>query len=130
MNRNCSYIEEGAPRYLALDIMKARGISQMPVVDKEKRVKGLHLLSELIGNPTYPNTAVIMAGGKGKRLRPITENLPKPMVKVAGRPILEHIILHLAGSNIRKIIISVNYMGDVIENISRTEHSSAAKYHT
>jgi NDP-sugar pyrophosphorylase family protein len=56
-----------------------------------------------------------MAGGKGTRLRPLTENCPKPMIPVAGRPILERVILHLVGYGIRKIYLSINYLGDMIE---------------
>ena len=58
-----------------------------------------------------------MAGGEGRRLRPLTDRLPKPMVPVAGRPILERIVLHLVGYGIKRIYISVNYMAEVI-----TEH--------
>lgn len=57
-----------------------------------------------------------MAGGLGNRLRPMTEYIPKPMIKVAGRPILERLILHLVGHGIRKIYISVNYLGKIIED--------------
>jgi NDP-sugar pyrophosphorylase family protein len=58
-----------------------------------------------------------MAGGEGRRLRPLTDRLPKPMVPVAGRPILERIVLHLVGYGVKRIYISVNYMAEVI-----TEH--------
>jgi NDP-sugar pyrophosphorylase family protein len=57
-----------------------------------------------------------MAGGLGTRLRPITETIPKPMIKVAGRPILERLVLHLVGGGIRTIFISINYLGHIIEN--------------
>jgi NDP-sugar pyrophosphorylase family protein len=56
-----------------------------------------------------------MAGGKGTRLMPLTQNCPKPMIKVAGRPILERLILHLVGFGIRKVYISINYHGDMIQ---------------
>ena len=56
-----------------------------------------------------------MAGGQGVRLRPLTETVPKPMLRVAGRPILERIVLHLVGSGSRGSSISVNYLGHVIE---------------
>lgn len=63
-----------------------------------------------------PNRAVIMAGGKGIRLRPLTKICPKPMVKVAGKPILERIILRFLDHGISKIYISVNYLGKMIED--------------
>jgi NDP-sugar pyrophosphorylase family protein len=56
-----------------------------------------------------------MAGGQGTRLRPLTNDIPKPMLLVAGRPILERIVLHLVGAGIRRVFLSVNYLGDVIE---------------
>jgi NDP-sugar pyrophosphorylase family protein len=56
-----------------------------------------------------------MAGGQGVRLRPLTENTPKPMLRVAGRPILERIVLHLVGHGLRRVFIAINYLGHVIE---------------
>ena len=53
---------------------------------------------------------MILAGGKGTRLRPITEQLPKPMVTVAGRPILERLILHLVSCGLGEFSISINYL--------------------
>jgi len=116
MNANFKFVRQDVARSAALDQLKALGRNHMPILDEDGKVVGLHLLDEMIGAVKLPNIAVIMAGGKGTRLKPLTDNLPKPMVKVAGRPILEHIILHLAGSNIREIYISVNYLSDVIED--------------
>ena len=106
----------GAGRAEVLDLMHARKIEQIPIVDEHGQLRGLHLLHELIGAVELPNTAVIMAGGQGMRLRPLTEHLPKPMLKVAGRPILERIVLHLVGCGIRHIYISVHYLGKIIED--------------
>lgn len=116
MTRNFSFVKPDVSRAAALDKMKAMVIRQLPIIDDDGIVVGLHLLSELVGTCSLPNIAVIMAGGKGERLRPITEAIPKPMVKVAGRPILEHIIHHLAGANIREIYLSINYLGEMIED--------------
>jgi NDP-sugar pyrophosphorylase family protein len=63
-----------------------------------------------------PNWAVVMAGGQGVRLRPLTESLPKPMLQVAGRPILERIVLNLVGFGVKRIFLSINYLGHVIED--------------
>jgi dTDP-glucose pyrophosphorylase/CBS domain-containing protein len=116
MSRNYISVDCNANRATVLDIMRARDIRQVPVLDKDKRITGIHFLNELIGSTVKPNIAVIMAGGKGIRLRPLTEDCPKPMIKVAGRPILERVILHLVGYGVRNIYISINYHGDVIEN--------------
>lgn len=104
-----------ADRTTVLDIMKSRSIRHVPVLDSQGKLIGIHFLEELLGTSVKPNIAVIMAGGKGTRLRPLTENCPKPMIPVAGRPILERVILHLVGYGIRKIYLSINYLGDMIE---------------
>lgn len=109
------YVDEGAARADVLELMQARFISQVPVLDDSGRLRGLHLLRDLIGPEARPNPAVVMAGGKGARLRPLTARLPKPMLPVAGRPILERIVLHLVGSGITRVYLAVNYMADVIE---------------
>lgn len=113
-----SFISMGpdAGRTAVLDTMKSRAIRHVPVLDKDKKLIGIHFLEELIGTSLRPNIAVIMAGGKGIRLRPLTENCPKPMIPVAGRPILERIVLHLVGYGIREIYISLNYLGNMIED--------------
>src|SRR5438046_10192946 len=60
--------------------------------------------------------AVVMAGGEGSRLRPLTSSLPKPLVPVAGRPIMEHILLHLRRHQLRDVVATVQYMGASIRN--------------
>ena len=96
--------------------MQARRFEQVPIVDEQGKVIGLHLLHDILGNIARPNWAVVMAGGKGMRLRPLTEKLPKPMIRVAGRPLLERIILHLVSFGIRRIFLSVNHLAPVIED--------------
>lgn len=115
MQRQFTAVGQSVGRTEVLDLMRARTLTQIPIVDSAGRLVGLHLLREIIGAQPRPNWAVVMAGGRGERLRPLTDSLPKPMVKVAGRPILERIILHLVGFGIRRVFISINYMGDVIE---------------
>lgn len=116
INRNCFYVLSTVPRVEVLDIMQARRFEQIPIVDEQGKVIGLHLLHDILGNIARPNWAVVMAGGKGMRLRPLTDKLPKPMIRVAGRPILERIILHLVSYGIRRIFLSVNHLAQVIED--------------
>lgn len=97
-------------------IMTANNIRQIPIVDDANRVVGLHLW-DLISTPeTKPNTMVVMAGGKGTRLRPYTEDCPKPMLHVAGKPMLEHIILKAMDEGFKSFVISVGYLGHMIES--------------
>ena len=109
------FVNENATRAEVLDLMQARRIGQLPIVDKEGRLAGLHTLHEIIGAGERPNWAIVMAGGRGERLKPITDSIPKPMIRVAGRPILERIVLHLVGCGIRHVFLSVNYLAEIIE---------------
>ena len=104
-----------ASRAAVLDLMRARRIAQVPVIDQTGRVVGLHTLHALLSREELPNWAVVLAGGRGERLRPLTDSIPKPMVRVAGRPILERIVLHLVGFGIRRVFLSVNYKAEIIE---------------
>jgi dTDP-glucose pyrophosphorylase len=114
MTRDYVSVGPDVDRAAVLDLMKARSIRHVPVVDAERRLAGIHFLEVLIGTREKPNAAVIMAGGEGRRLRPLTDARPKPMVEVAGRPILERIVLHLVGFGIRRIYIAVNYLAPMI----------------
>jgi dTDP-glucose pyrophosphorylase len=98
-----------------LELMSARRIAAIPVVDAAGRPIGLHLLDEVLQPLERPNWAVVMAGGRGARLRPLTETVPKPMLRVAGRPILERIVLHLVGVGVGRVFLAVGYLGHVIE---------------
>jgi dTDP-glucose pyrophosphorylase len=105
----------GDGRAEVLDLIRARRIGAVPVVDGGGRPIGLHLLQEFLRPTERPNWAVVMVGGEGRRLRPLTEETPKPMLRVAGRPILERIVLHLVGHGIERIFLAVNYLGEQIE---------------
>lgn len=105
--------EEG--RAEVLDVMRALGVGEVPIVDGDGRVVGIHVDTDVVGAEPLPNWAVVMAGGRGTRLAPLTDAVPKPMLPVAGRPILERIVLHLVGSGIRRIFLSVNYLGGIVE---------------
>jgi dTDP-glucose pyrophosphorylase/CBS domain-containing protein len=105
----------GTDRSAVLDLMHALGVPQIPEVDADGRVVRLHLLKEILGGPRRTNRAVILAGGRGTRLRAVAGDVPKPMVPVAGRPILERLVLHLVGSGITRITLAVGYRADVIE---------------
>ncbi|HEY3523243.1 MAG TPA: nucleotidyltransferase family protein [Candidatus Limnocylindrales bacterium] len=108
-------VDAGASRGEVLELMQARRIAQVPVLDPDGAVVGLHLLHEMVGVDRRPNWAVVMAGGEGRRLRPLTESVPKPMLRVAGRPILERIVFHLVSHGIERVFLALGYRGEVIE---------------
>jgi dTDP-glucose pyrophosphorylase len=116
MQRNFTAVGPETSRAEVLDLMQARIIEQIPILDARGRLHGLHVIHQLLGAIDRPNWAVIMAGGLGTRLRPLTEHLPKPMLKVAGRPILERLVLHLVGFGIKRIFLAVHYLAQMIED--------------
>jgi dTDP-glucose pyrophosphorylase len=115
-NGDCFTVDVDAGRADVLELMQARQIAQVPVLDGTGRVVALHLLHDLLAVVERPNWAVVMAGGRGSRLGDLTQTTPKPMLPVAGKPILERIVLHLVGSGIRRVYLSVNYLAEVIED--------------
>lgn len=115
MSRRFTAVGTRATRAEVLDMMRARAFEQIPILDDSGRVVGVHLLREMLGAVVRPNWALVMAGGRGERLRPLTDAVPKPMIKVAGRPILERIVLHLVGSGIRHVFLAVNYKAELIQ---------------
>ena len=102
-------------RDTVLQLMRANMVHQLPVVDDRRRVVGLHSWDELIAPGPRPNLMVIMAGGRGERLRPQTEHRPKPLLPVAGKPVLEHIIEHARAGGFQRFTIAVHYLGHMIE---------------
>lgn len=103
-------------RNTALQLMQANTINALPIVDNRRKVIGLHLLNELITPTHRPNLMVIMAGGKGTRLRPHTDNCPKPLLPVRGKPMLEHIIERAKKEGFRRFILTLHYLGHMIED--------------
>jgi dTDP-glucose pyrophosphorylase len=115
IHRDPFVVPPGMERELVIHLMRANKLLQLPVVDPERRLIGVHLWDELIVPEDRPNTIVIMAGGVGSRLRPYTENCPKPMLPVAGKPMLEHIIERARAQGFRRFVLAVHYLGHLIE---------------
>ncbi len=103
-----------AERSELLRLMQSRAIRHVPLLDDEGRVVGLALLSELIDQPELPLSAAIMAGGYGTRLQPLTEGVPKPMLPVGGRPLMERIIEQLWAVGIRHVSVTTHYKPEII----------------
>jgi dTDP-glucose pyrophosphorylase len=103
-------------RDMVLQMMQANQIHALPVVDGARKVVGLHMLNDLLAPSPRPNLMVIMAGGKGTRLRPHTESCPKPLLPVGGKPMLEHIIERAKGEGFSRFALSVHYLGHMIED--------------
>ena len=100
-------------------IMKDNSISQIPIVSKENELIGLEISQDLLPNTSkliIPNYALLMAGGRGSRLKPITNDCPKPLLPINGKPILEIILEQCINSGIRNFYISVHYLAEKIIN--------------
>ncbi len=104
------------PTEFVRQLMLTNKIYQIPVVDDQQYVVGLHLWDEITTQSPRPNMMVIMAGGKGIRLLPHTENCPKPMVLVAGKPMLEHIIERGKLEGFNNFVLAIHYLGHMIES--------------
>lgn len=115
-NRLFTALPAGMGRTEAVQIMVEKGIKCLPEVDALGRVVELHTLHGSLLGQRKENWAVIMAGGKGERLGELTHAIPKPMLPVGDRPILERIVQLLVGHGIRRIFISVNHYGRMIED--------------
>ena len=98
-----------------IEMMKERHVQQLPLVDSKGEVTGLVTLKELVTEETLPLDAVIMAGGRGARLRPLTDDIPKPMLPVGGRPLMEHLLERLRTAGIQHVQVTTYYKRDVIE---------------
>ena len=115
VHRNPLVVPPEIGRDLVLHLMKANKIHQLPVVDREGKLLGLHVWDEVILPVSLDNPMIIMAGGRGARLHPHTENCPKPMLEVGGKPMLEHIIERARSDGFHNFIISLHYLGHMIE---------------
>lgn len=104
----------GTPDADLLRMMSEYNLRHIPLVDEDTRVIDVALLSKLVREYELPLTAVVMAGGYGSRLRPVTGELPKPMVPIGDRPLLELILKQLRKAGIRYVNLTTHYKGDVI----------------
>lgn len=99
-------------------LRKALGkkLHQIPIVDDENRVIGIKEIEELVRPHAKSNKVILMVGGLGSRLYPLTENTPKPMLKVGNKPILQTIVEKFAEYGFINIVMCVNYKSHVIQN--------------
>jgi NDP-sugar pyrophosphorylase family protein len=116
MRVNSLVVPPDVERELVIQLMRANRFRQMPVVDSTHRIVGLHLWDDIYAQESRPNTMVIMAGGLGKRLRPHTESCPKPMLPVAGKPMIEHIIIRAKNEGFTNFVLAIHYLGHIVED--------------
>jgi dTDP-glucose pyrophosphorylase len=121
MNPNPLSAQEGSPEGYIKDLMRLKNVVAIPLLDQDgKYLRLVHLMDLEQGESPSDKAvrfsfAVIMAGGEGTRLRPLTETIPKPMVEIGGVPLLERQIRRLVNIGIPRVYVSVNYLGHIIE---------------
>ena len=98
----------------ALELMDAHDVNHLPVVDSQNRIMQLIVRKDLTSSPCSDMSAVIMAGGHGRRLLPLTKSTPKPMLPVGGSPLLELTIRQLRRCGIRDVSITTHYLSDAV----------------
>ncbi len=135
VNKKSIYVERTVPKVFVLELMKKHSINLIPIISK-KKILGLYKKKNEFENYKKHNEKVIiMAGGRGTRLLPLTKKIPKAMISIRGKPILEHTILSIVKYNFNNIIISVNHLashiksffGNGYEKIARISYISEKK---
>ena len=99
-----------------LTLMRTSNVHQVPVVEENRTIIGLRIWDELLEVRRRDNVMVVLAGGKGTRLRPYTENCPKPMLPVRGKPMLEHIVDRAKREGFTRFVFAINYLGHQVED--------------
>jgi dTDP-glucose pyrophosphorylase len=115
MNRQPVAAPAGIARTEALALMQRRSLRHLPVVDASGRLVDVMLLDDLLRPVPVPNAAVLMAGGDGSRLRPLTDAVPKPLLRVGGKPLLEILVERLKAAGVSRFFVTVRYKSELIE---------------
>ncbi len=128
MNKNPTTVTPTTDLKEILDVMTEKKIYQVPMVDENGHVTGLERMRDLLKrkadvkvSPSHEGSmedvwTVLMLGGEGKRLQPLTQDMPKPMVSIGGRPLLETILQSFVEQNFKRFFFSVNYKADMIRD--------------
>jgi dTDP-glucose pyrophosphorylase len=131
MNRRPVVGPANLTRDAALAFMQRREIRHLPLVDAGRRLVDLVFLDDLLRPAPLPNAAVIMAGGEGRRLRPLTEAMPKPLLRVGGKPLVEIMIDRLRTAGVEEIWLTLHYKAHMIEDHfgDGARHGVRIRYH-
>ena len=115
LNKSPLTVSENYEDSMISYFMRSRSILYVPLVNNKKQILGLYSWNNVDNKEQFDNTVIIMAGGFGKRLRPLTNKIPKPMLKIAGKPILEHLLYHIKSEGAKNVIITVHYKSNQIK---------------
>ena len=112
-HRNYSFIELNNYDIKQIHLAKEKGIELLPILNGQKKIVDLVDLKRQ--KSCLPIDVVLMAGGKGERLRPLTEKVPKPLVKVGGKAIIDYNVERLISYGVKYINVTINYLGELLE---------------
>ncbi|MCK4809398.1 MAG: nucleotidyltransferase family protein [Candidatus Omnitrophica bacterium] len=115
MNKKSITVLEGTGREDILSMMKQHNIRQIPVLNEKGQVEGIEIINDYFKQETYPNDVVIMAGGLGKRLHPLTKNIPKSMLTIGDKPLLENMLETFKAQGFINFIITISYKKETIK---------------
>ncbi|OGW83076.1 MAG: alcohol dehydrogenase [Omnitrophica bacterium RIFCSPHIGHO2_02_FULL_51_18] len=115
MNRKPRFATFGEDSVALARKMQKELISQMPIFDARGRLVGIEILEDFLKPKIYDNSVLIMAGGLGNRLRPLTDHTPKPLLNVGKKPILETILENFVNAGFRKFFFSVYYKNQMFQ---------------
>lgn len=113
MHTNFKYVKAGEENTRQLKTYREQQIYFIPELDNEGRL--VRICNLIKHSNILPIDAVLMAGGKGERLRPLTEKIPKPLLPVGGKAIIDHNIDRLISYGVQHISVTVNYLGEQLE---------------
>ena len=114
MNRTPIVAPAGTSNAAALTLMRRHSIHQLPIVDAEGKVTEVKLIDDLAIAPPSDHWVVLMAGGLGSRLKPLTNETPKPLIRIGDKPILETVLTGFVKAGFGKFFISINYKAEMI----------------
>ncbi len=116
MRKSPTTSSASTPRSVIIKLMREKRIHQMPIVNESGQVVDVLTVDDMLGAQEKTNAVVIMAGGLGTRLHPLTQETPKPMLNVGGKPILETIIQSFIDQGYVNFFVSLNFKAEVISD--------------
>ncbi|EJO5346073.1 nucleotidyltransferase family protein [Clostridium botulinum] len=127
MHENPIKIKQGAPIEEIKDVLIKNAIKDLPIVDGNNKVIDMITINDILLPQGKDNPVIIMAGGLGTRLKDLTKEIPKPMLRIGKDPILQHIINNFKQYGYNKMFISVNYKAEIIENYFQDGYAYGVK---
>ena len=127
VHQNPVTVRRGMSKEEVKDVFIKKAVKQIPVLDKDGYAVDLITINDILLEEGKENVVIIMAGGLGTRLKDLTKEVPKPMLRVGESPILQHIINNFKKFGYNKILISVNYKYEIIENYFQDGYAHGVK---